>query len=205
MRLRDEAYLLSLWVLSLSSFALPAHADSDGCFCVSRGYIAFELRSFHTQGLEGEHVLRVVRFGPGRGIYAAGEVMMEDFQVHKMTCKRDRVEIAGWDKGYVRYTVDVATPDQPRVLEHTQDPERQHESSKEGPAPGELGRSQPGVVHLESADPEHKYQLVLSRSESRIKGGVEYYRKAELVQIEPRGNISQHVLLYEDRFAEYGD
>jgi len=130
----------------------------------------FELRSFHTPGLEGVHVSRIVRFGPDRGIYAAGEVMMQDFQVHEMD-----------------------------------DPERQYESSREGPAPGELGRSQPGVVRLESADPEYKYQLVLSRSEIRIKGGVENYRKAELVQTDPGGRISLRVLLYQDQFAEYGD
>ena len=166
----------------------------------------FELRSFHTPGLEGVHVSRIVRFGPDRGIYAAGEVMMQDFQVHEMTCKQDRVEIAGWDKGYLQNIVDVAAPDQPRILEHTQDdPERQYESSREGPAPGELGRSQPGVVRLESADPEYKYQLVLSRSEIRIKGGVENYRKAELVQTDPGGRISLGVLLYQDQFAEYGD
>jgi len=50
------------------------------------------MRGAITPGVAG-HVLRVVRFEPERGIYIAGEVTLEDFQVHRMMCDQDRVTI----------------------------------------------------------------------------------------------------------------
>ena len=57
------------------AFCVPSRADSDGSFCTSRGYIAYELRNGITPGVAG-HVLKVVRFEPKRGIYGAGEVTL---------------------------------------------------------------------------------------------------------------------------------
>lgn len=185
--------------------ATPAYADSDGCYCISRGYIAFELRSFRTPGLSAPHILRVFRFESGRGIYEAGEAPMEDFQVHEMTCKSDRVEISGFGKGYVKYVIATAGESNSlRINEHVQDVNRLHDPSRETAAPGQLGLSRPSVIPLESSDAEHKYQLVLSFSTKKVKEGVESIRKAELQQIDSREKTSQRVLLYEDRYTESG-
>lgn len=51
--------------------AVSANADSDGYYCVGRGYIAYEVRSAITPGVADAHVLRTVRFGPAVG--ALGE------------------------------------------------------------------------------------------------------------------------------------
>ena len=149
-------------------------------------------------------MLKVIRFEPVRGIQEAGEATLQDFQVHQMTCTQDRVKISGWDKGYIEYSIDVAIPNSLKIVEHIQDPRRQHELSKEGPAPKQLGLSPPEVISLESVDPANKYQLVLTRTEKRGSDGLKHCRKAELLRIDARGNVSQRALLYEHRFTEYG-
>jgi len=185
--------------------ATTAYGDSDGCYCTSKGYIAFELRSFRTQGLHTPHLLKVFRFESGRGIYEAGEAPMEDFQVHEMTCNSDRVEIMGFDKGYIRYVIAITgESNKPRITQHIQDANRHFDPSKEGSAPGQLGLSRPGPIPLASSDSEHKYQLVLSFSNHKVTDGVESIRKAELLQIDSRENVSQRVLLYEDRHTNSG-
>jgi hypothetical protein len=142
----------AVWVTMLVSFstlllATATYADSDGCYCKSKGYIAFELRSFRMRGLNAPHILRVFRFESGRGIYESGEVPMEDFQVHEMICNSDRIEIAGFGKGYVKYVIAIAgESNKPRITQHVEDINRLHDPSKEGPAPGELGLSVPAVI-----------------------------------------------------------
>ncbi len=205
MKSHRGASLAMLLAFSLLLLVSPAYADSDGCYCTSRGYIAFEIRPFHTPGLHAAHTLKVVRFESGRGIYEAGEAPMKDFQVHKMTCAADRVELVGFDKVWLTYVIDIRQPGKLRIIEHVEEPAQQHPLSTVGPAPGSLGLSQPGVIALGSADPEHKYQLVLSRSEKSVKDGLETTRKAEILQIDSRGNVSQRVFLYEDRNTEVPD
>jgi hypothetical protein len=196
----------SLFLLSLL-FVVPARADSDGCYCTVRGYIAFELRSFKTPGLRAPHVLRLFRFEAGRGIYEAGEVPMEDFQAHSMTCTSNRIEISGFGRVYTRYTIDIAGESRtPRITGHIEDANRRFDPSKIGPAPaGQLGLSTARVVSLESFDADHSYQLVLSGSTKMVKGCSETDRKAELLQIDSRAIVSQRVLLYQDRQTECGE
>ncbi len=199
------ARLTVLLSFSLLLLATPSYADSDGCYCKSKGYIAFELRSFHTPGLQAPHILKVFRFESSRGIYEAGEAPMEDFQVDEMICNSDRVEISGFGKEYMRYVIAIAgESNKPRITQHVQDANRQHDPSKQRPAPGQLGLSRPAVIPLESSDAEHKYQLVLSFSTNQVKGGVENIRKAELLQIDLGESVSQRVLLYEDRYTDSG-
>jgi hypothetical protein len=204
--MRSHRTVLLTVLLSFSPLLLarPAYADRDGCYCTSKGYIAFELRSFRTPGLHAPHILKVFRFESGRGIYEAGEAPMEDFQVHEMICDSDHVEIAGFGKGYVKYVIAIdGESNKPRITQHIQVANRHFDPSKEGTAPGELGLSKPGVIPLESSDAEHKYQLVLTLSRRQVKEGVETIRKAELRQVDLRETVSQRVLLYEDRYT-YG-
>lgn len=95
----QTAYVLTFLVMVLA-FSVPSRADSDGYFCASKGYLAYELREGITPGVVG-HVLKVVRFDPQRGIRSAGGVTLQDLQVHRMTCGEDRIEIAGF--GTVRH------------------------------------------------------------------------------------------------------
>lgn len=179
-----------------------ARADEDGAFCTSKGYLAYQLRGGITPGVDG-HVVRVVRFGPKRGIYAAGEAALQGFQAHGMTCDQDRVNISGWGTIFQQYVIDVRDPNNVHVVEHAEDATRKFDPAKNGPEPQWLwDEKQPATLPLESLDPDHKYQLVLSHSEKSVEGGIEHYRKAELVQLDSQGNTSQRVVLYESRSLE---
>ena len=183
------------------AFCSPSRADNDGSFCTSKGYIAYELRNGITPGVAG-HVLKVVRFEPQRGTYVAGEVPLQDFQVHRMTCSQDRVEISGWGSRFKKYTIDIANQQKLKVIDFTEDPTRRFDASKEGPEPSNFGFAPPGRLALESLDPDHKYTLLLSASEKTVEGGIAHHRKAELIQTSPQGTVSQRVVLYESEFLE---
>jgi hypothetical protein len=183
-------------VLLFALFAPPARADNDGFFCSSKGYVALELRSFHTRGLKASHVLRVVRFGSEKGFYPAGEVSLLDFQVQHMECTQDRVRMSGMNKGYTEYTVDISTPNKLKIVDSIHDAARV--PSTLGPAPETLGPSLPKTILLESNDPAHRYKLILNTTEERGKDGLERRSTAEIVEVDPHGKISQRLLLYED-------
>ena len=179
----------------------PSRADNDGSFCTSKGYIAYELRNGITPGVAG-HVLKVVRFEPQRGTYVAGEVPLQDFQVHRMTCSHDRIEISGWGSIFKKYTIDIANQQKLKVIDFTEDPTRRFDASKEGPEPSNFGFAPPGRFALESLDPDHKYTLLLSASDKTVEGGVEHHRKAELIQANLQGTTLKDVVLYEGNILE---
>ncbi|MBZ5574225.1 MAG: hypothetical protein LAO09_20360 [Acidobacteriia bacterium] len=143
-----------------------------------------------------------MRFEPQRGIYAAGEVTLQNFQVHHMVCSQDRVEISGWGNIFKKYTIDIAGPEKPKVVDFAEDPTRRFDPAKDGPDPPQFDYAQAGPVALESLDPDHQYTLWLSASEKNVEGGVEHYRKAELTQADAQGTVSQRLVLYENRFLE---
>jgi hypothetical protein len=193
--------MLEVLAMAFLFCALPAQADEDGFFCVAKGYLAYELRNGITPGVTG-HVLRVVRFDSQRGIYRAGEVGLQDFQVHRMICSEDRVEISGWGKYFKKYVIEIAGPQGLHILDYAEDPTRQFDPSKEGPEPSNLAYEKPGTLPLDSSDPDHKYQLRFSGSEKSVEGGIQHYRKAELLQLDLHGNVSQRLVVYENRVLE---
>ena len=188
--------------LAIIFAALSAHAEEDGAFCVSEGYLAYELLSGLTSGVNG-HMVKVVKFGPERGIYAAGEVTLQGFQVHEMTCEKNRIKVSGWGMGLQQYVIEISGPQNMHVVEHVEDSTRKFDPSKDGPEPGWLwNERQPGTLLLESRDPDHKYQLVFNHSEKFVEGGVEHYTKAEVTQIDSQGKISQRWALYQHTSLE---
>lgn len=200
--MRTSAKMLMLLSGTLLLGASLARADEDGAFCISKGYLTYQLRGGITPGVDG-HVVRVVRFEPKRGIYAAGEVAIEGFQVHGMTCDQDRVSMYGWGMVFQRYVIEIRDPQNVHVVEHSEDAARKFDPAKDGPEPHWLwDEKQPGTLPLESLDPDHKYQLVFTRSQKSVEGGIEHSRKAELVQFDSQGNTSQRVVLYNNHFLE---
>jgi hypothetical protein len=136
-----------LFIAVALAFCVPSRADEDGSFCTSRGYLAYELRNGITPSIAA-HVLKVVRFEPKRGIFTPGEVTLQDFQVHRMTCGPDRVEISGWGNIYKKYRIDIAAQDKLSVVEYTEDPTRRFDSSKDGPEAPKFAYAQPGLLRL---------------------------------------------------------
>ena len=111
---RQTASVLAFLAVVLA-FSAPSHADSDGDFCTSKGYLAYELREGITPGVVG-HVLRVVRFEPKRGIYLATEVTLLDFEVYHLICSEDRIEISGWRNVFTKYVIEIAGLGEVRTL-----------------------------------------------------------------------------------------
>jgi hypothetical protein len=158
----------------------PVFADSDSFYCTGKGYIAFDLRSFIHPDLKSPHVLRLYRFDSRQGVYKAAEWPMRDFQIHTMRCTRDRIVVAGSEDAH--YVFD-ATPE-------TAEPEANAPISS---LAGQLGWSVPGVKTLESDDPEHSYQLIISVSTK----DTETTWKAEILEMDSQQKRLHRILLYE--------
>jgi len=182
-------------------FSVPSLADEDGAFCTFKGYLGYEMREGMTPSVSG-HVLRVIRFDGQHGIYTAGDATLQDFQVHHMTCFEDRVEISGWANIFKRYIVSIAGKGSLQVLNFVEDPARKFDRTKDGPEPHQLAFDKPGPQPLESDDPEHKYTLLLTAWDKTVEGGVEHHKKAEILQTDFHGAVSQRVPVYETAIVE---
>lgn len=203
---RQGILLLSLFV-ALLAFANQSRADSDGNFCASKGYLAYELRHGITPGVMG-HVLRVVRFEPQRGIYLAGEVTLLDFEVYHLICSEDQIEISGWRTVFTKYLVKGVGSGKLRSFGPTEYPGVQWSvAAKDGPAPSSLSIYGPETLplRLESVDAAHGYELRRELSRRDAKGGLEFDGKSELVQLDERGTVLQHFILYETHRLEAGE
>jgi hypothetical protein len=167
--LRIVAAIVSAVVLSLPA---SAAADSDGYFCVARGYLAYEMRSATTPS---KHELHIVRFSTARGIVAAQPVILDDFQVHGMRCLPTVVELVGWE---TTHSVDISGSGQ--SFPTTASPALR--GAGQPTAPGNLGHwSKPQVVTLDP-EGENQFQLVIARVSQRVPGGIEHHTVSRLIQ-----------------------
>jgi hypothetical protein len=204
-RLRRYGLVLLL-VISAAQFSYADHRD--GSYCIGTNYIAFDLGSFMTPNLAFSHLLRLVRIDPQKGIYRSADIPMEDFDVLSMKCGGDQIEVSGQShnlKWYERYTIEIADPKKsPNVIEHTKGPFQDFAKEAHVPTDGYLGIPWPRTRILPSTDAEHNYELKLSGY--AVSGyGATTYTKAELVQSDNHGNITQSVLLYEFAEEQSGD
>ena len=139
--------LVFVFLFVTVSFSVSARADSDGYFCTSKGYLAYELREGITPGVVG-HLLRVVRLDSQNGIHNAGEVTLRDLQIHMMTCREQRIEIAGFgtvrhgDPPLTRCAIDIGNSQKEiRISECTDDATLGEDWRKVvGPEPPNLGQ-----------------------------------------------------------------
>ena len=90
--------LLAATLVLLALGIGSAEADSDGYFCASSAFLAYEFS--YSKDPSDQHKLYVLRFGAepkGKPQW----LKIPGFQVHGMKCSADRVEMVGWDKRYV--------------------------------------------------------------------------------------------------------
>jgi hypothetical protein len=180
---------------------ISCFADGDGSYCSSKDYLAFDMFEPKASG-EISHVLKVVRFEAKRGVFFEGEVPIQISLAHHLTCAADRVEISGWGRVFQKYMIAVGGNTQPQVLDHAEDPSLHFDPAKHEPEPSRFDDKPAGPHALESSDSEHTYTLLLAASEKSVEGGVEHLTKAELVQSDLQGNVTQRVVLYENKFLE---
>ena len=174
-----------------------AQADSDGYYCVGRGYLAYELRGgLSTEG--SSHILRVVRFGEG-GIVLAGEVPLEDFQPHSMVCRDEQVRIGGFSSRPVEYVIDISAGTGPRVAHVVTNPQL---AAQRTPLKN-LGAWAPnGTVALPSDDQSHIFRLVTVESEERVGDEILHHKRTEIVMTDREGNVSQRLELFNGHRVE---
>ncbi len=185
-------------VLFLAVLLTPAiaMADSDGYYCLGRGYVAFETR-FSTPA--SGHLLHVQQFSRAQGIVALPAIALEDFQVQGMTCGATVVALTD---GTTRYAVDLADPRRPVVTTEAApfDPN--------APTPANLAHwARDTVIDLEGDGLMGQFQLVISRVSRTVTGGIEHYTFSQLVRRdpEPGGFILESALLFEGIFLETVD
>jgi hypothetical protein len=199
-----NALSLSLAIVGASLlFSASCRADEDGFFCTARGYLAYNLRGGITPGVTG-HVLKVVRFDSKRGVYLAGQVMLQDFQVHRMICTQDRIDVSGYANVFKQYAITIAGPAGPQIVGFSEDPRRRFNPQKDGPEPRCFCAGQPGVekIRLEGDDSSHGYQLVLTHTTKSWQGAIQHRNRAEIIITAPSGGRPQRLVLYDERSLE---
>lgn len=149
----------------LMLIASSVFADSDGLYCLSSGYLAYELRPWSTP--DKSHLLNIVRVGGKDGISAPVSVVLDEFQLHGINCSPNAVTLYSWDSTII---VEIPATGAPRVKLSTP-----HEA-------GQIPRNSAGdtlttarsakSLDIPSADRNHSYTLVISHEEKRnVKEG----------------------------------
>ena len=101
-----------LAALAWLALAGAARADSDGHFCISDGYLAYEVREWSGRD-PTKHRLQLELVGRPDGASERASVPLEDFQVHGMRCRPREITILGWNEVY---KITVSDRDSPRVV-----------------------------------------------------------------------------------------
>lgn len=96
-------------VILVSLVATAVAADSDGHFCNTSSYLAYEV------GMPGvsPHELRIVSLEPPLSERSMRSIRLPDFQVHGLLCSEAAVLVLGWDR---LYTVSVLSADAPSAV-----------------------------------------------------------------------------------------
>lgn len=192
---RRTALAVVLAGLAVAILPTTASADSDGSFCVGRGYLAYE-----TRFAAGGHLVHIVRFAPGTGIVTTEPIPIEDFQVHVMTCAADSVALDGTQTG-----VSVGLANR-RVV--TGKP-----SVDTTPAPpaSNLGHwAKERIVTLSGdGNTPVEFLLVIARVSRRVAAGIEHYTTTHVIQYGRGAEMQKHVMasvkVFEGMFLETVD
>jgi hypothetical protein len=80
-----------------------AYADSDGYYCIGRGYLAYQF-GFAAPSTR-PHRLSVIRFSGASGIHSPEVLDLPQFQVHGMRCGEGWIDVAAFTNVY-RVTLD---------------------------------------------------------------------------------------------------
>ncbi len=166
-------------------------ADSDGYYCVGHGYLAYQLRGALTSNVRA-HTLRVVRYGAD-GIHLAGEVVIEDFQPHRMVCTDEAVRIGGFSTRPVEYVIDVGLADVPQIDHVVSNPQLAAQRTEFR----NLGAWAPnGTLELPDEDSSHDFFLVTSETEQRIGDEILHHKRTHIVMTDLDGNALQRLQLF---------
>src|SRR5262245_31201221 len=174
-RVRSLLILFTLLPVAVGT----AYADSDGYYCAGSGYLAVEFRSFNSPGTSAPHVLKTVKFDEALGPRWTGQVVLEEFQTHTLTCTADGITIQGAGeprRGLVSYIVQLDSNGAPRIVSQTNDPA--HSFERIPPEPPNLGNwARPGITPLVSAATTHRFQLRVTETDRRVQSVIRHEMK----------------------------
>jgi hypothetical protein len=192
---RKGGYLRTLASLSfLLLLAGRVLADSDGHFCTSEGYLAYELRGWSVP--EKKHVLKIIRVGGHQGIGEPFTLALGDFQVHGMRCDPHEILISSWHSTYVVELSASAPPETKSVLPH-----QPGQMSQELVAASITDSRRSTVVEIPLNQIGNTYELQIVHSEEDHtapgKGGLIRHRTtSKLVEKDETGRILQEKVIY---------
>ena len=197
---------LFIAVSLIAGVVLPSYADSDGYYCVSPGYLAVEFRSFATPGIRGPHVLRIFRFDEKLGPRWTGELPVEDFQTHTLSCERERVIFAGVgspERGRVTYVVNIASDGTPTLASVQSDPAYVFVPQPELPNLGLWARA--GVTLLPSDTTSRRFLLRVTTESHRQDGAIHHDKKTVIEEVDATGITRTSLLIHEGTHIETVD
>ena len=99
----------SIGILFIAFLATPLRGDSDGYFCHSGGYLAYNLSPVSKAP---KHVLQLVRLDPSTALTPSSITTVElpDFQLHGLRCLDGEIELLGWHQVYRVLLVEGSPP-----------------------------------------------------------------------------------------------
>ena len=189
-----------------------ARADSDGHYCIAKGYIAYELRYWSSP--EKQHVLKVVRVGGAAGIAKPVTLVLPDFQLHGMKCAAHAILIESFEDAY---RIDLPPAGAPSIasVDRLSGPPAStegRETARGGYDPrvhdyGSFGYLQASRSVPIPADSDRRYALDLRyRARSHMtsgKGGVIYHDvTARVRETDERGRLVRERPLYKQTRLE---
>ncbi len=175
-----------------------AHADSDGYFCSSPNFLAYEF-SFSKEPAH-QHKLYFVRFGEA---FAAGPTSIElsAFQVHGMTCTGTGVELLGWYSRYL-YSVSataISLASETKLPAPSKFPgDHREPPNLAGWSPVTRGTMpKEYTFKLDADDPVYRYELRIKRLDT--KNPCESTVETTLAKVGQRGETGERLLIYKDK------
>jgi hypothetical protein len=153
-------------------FPNSAAADSDGYYCIGKGYVAYETR---LSNWPAGHFLHIIRVAHRSGISEQAPIPLEEFQVHGMTCRDTEVVLQGWAK---RYSVQLSGGGAPAVKATSV-------SLAQSPTlePQNLGMlAKVGVTDIPSDGVDGEFQIVVAQTSRPMKRTTEYYTVTQILQ-----------------------
>lgn len=177
-------------VLVVALYPTAAFADSDGYYCIGKGYLAFDTHPFRGAN---SHVLQVIRVSRSGGIQREAPIPLDEFQLHGIMCRDHVVELQG---SAMHYAVDLSAAGPPKVtlIAAAFDP-------KMSEAQQNLGMlARPGVTDIPSDGDAGEFQLVIAQTTRQMTRAMEYYTISQIFQRDYRFPM-EHILASETLFA----
>ena len=178
----------------------PAYADSDGYFCSSPNFLAYEFSFSKEQA--NQHKLYIVRFGEAFSARPSS-IQIPDFQVHGMTCTGTGVELLGWEKKYlvnvsataISLAGETRLPAPGRFPDDHRNPPNLAGWSPvtRGAMPKEY------TSKLDSHDPAYRYELRIKRLDTRNR--CESTVETTLAKVGQHGETRERLLIYKNRVS----